>query len=82
MSHHSMTYTMPEVAHGRVNLNPPPMLAGVVDTSLYRMAEAPTVTGLVTSPKEHLKVGGINVTKCSDIPATKLPIGMIRLEQH
>jgi len=82
MPHHSVSYSMPEVTHGRYNLNPPPMLAGVVDTSALRMADMPTISGLVTSPREHLKVDGINVVKCSDIPATKVPLGMVRLEQH
>ena len=74
-------YHLPNVTHGRFNLNPAPMLAGVVDTSGLK-ASKPTLEGLVHNPREHLTAKNVNLCVTKDVPATQVPLGMVRLEMR
>lgn len=80
--HHEMSFHMPNVAHGRINLNPGPMLAGVVNVADTRRDAQPNISGLVVNPREHLTLGGVNVVKVACVPATKVPLGMVQLERR
>lgn len=80
--HHELSYHMPNVAHGRYNLNPGPMLAGVVNVADTRAAGAPNIAGLVMDAKAGVKGCEPNVHRTSGVPATKLPLGMVRLEMR
>jgi hypothetical protein len=79
--HHAAMYHLPEVAHGRFNLNPAPMLAGVVDASGLKGSK-PMIEGLVVDARPKPSIGKINLTTVKDVPATKVPLGMVRLEMH
>ncbi len=74
-------YHLPEIAHGRFNLNPAPMLAGVVDASGLKGSK-PMIEGLVVDAKAKHSVHKVNLTTVKDVPATKVPLGMVQLELH
>ncbi len=73
---------MPEVAYGRHNLNPGPMLAGVVNVADTRSAGMPNIAGLVVDAKAGVRGCEPNVHRVSGVPATKVPLGMVRLEMR
>lgn len=77
-SHH-MSYEMPQVVKGRVGLNPPAVLPGMVSSAGSHYMK-PTIAGLVMNKKAAPPQ--VPVTHCKNAPATKLPLGMVRLEQH
>jgi len=79
--HRAEMYHLPEVAHGRFNLNPAPMLAGIVDTSGLKGSK-PTIEGLVHDAKPKPSTHKMNLTTVKDVPATHVPLGMVRLEKH
>jgi len=83
--HHAEMYHLPNVAHGRHNLNPEPMLAGIVDVSVLKKTHANVhaiIDGVVQNPQHNLTHRKANVTRVSDVPATKVPLGMVQLELH
>ncbi len=83
--HHAEMYHLPDVADGRQGLSPAPMLAGVVDVSVLKKLNPNVhgmVDGVVQNPQHNLSHRKANVTRTSDVPATKTPLGMVQLELH